>query len=59
LKFASVNDGTVADVVSMFQSSFQDIRDDFHVLVAVHPEALPRLNSVFIDNPQGTEAHVG
>jgi hypothetical protein len=27
--------------------------------MAVHSEALARLHSVVVDNPQGTEAHVG
>ena len=43
----------------MLQGPFQDVGDDLHVLMAVHPEALARLHSVFIDDPQRTEAHVG
>ena len=59
LELASVNDGAIAHAVSMFEGSFQDIGDDFHVSVAVHPETSARLHVVFIDDSQGPEAHVG
>ncbi len=42
----------------MFQGSFQDVGDDFHVPVAVQPEARAWLYPVFIDDPQGPKAHV-
>ena len=42
----------------MFQSTFQDVGDDLHVPVTVHPESLARLYSVLVDDPQRTETHV-
>jgi len=43
LQLAGPQDGAVAQAVAVLQRAFQDVGDDLHVPVPVHPEALAGL----------------
>src|SRR5262249_4722735 len=55
LQFAGPDDRAVAHAVFVFQRPVEDVGDDLHVPVAVHPEALTGLHAVVVDDPQGTK----
>ena len=57
LNFAGRNDCAVAHVVFVFDSAGNRIRQNFHVLVRMGSEALPRCDPIFIDHSQRTEVH--
>ena len=48
----------VAHTVFVFQAPLQDVGDDLHIAVGMHPEPLPWNNPVFINDPQSPKAHV-
>ena len=59
LQFARPDDRAVAHAVLVCERPVEDIGDDLHVPMAVHPEPLARLHPVVVDDPQRTKAHVG
>src|SRR5229473_766466 len=58
LQFAGPDGGTVAHAVLVLQAAIQDIRDNFHIAVTVHAEALAWLHAVFIHDPERAKAHL-
>src|SRR5262245_32709311 len=59
LQLPGPDDRAIAHAVSVFERSPEDISDDLHIPVAVHPETLTGLHSIIVDYPQGTKAHIG
>jgi hypothetical protein len=59
LELACTKYGAGPHAVSMLYGTFEDVGNDLHVAVAVHPESLAGLNPVFVDDPQRPEAHLG
>src|SRR5712691_4398613 len=57
LHFAGADDGSRSHVVAMFELSFEDISDDFHIAVAMCSKAAARLDAVLVDHAQCTETH--
>src|SRR6185437_8037272 len=53
LKLTGTQDGAVAETVPVLERSFQDVSDDLHVAVAMHPEARTGLHPVVVDDTQG------
>src|SRR5262245_62039055 len=43
----------------MFEASFEDIRDDFHVAMRVRTEAFPGSDAIVVDDTQGAKAQLG
>src|SRR5262245_8725949 len=44
--------------VFMRHGTFQDVGDDFHIAVRVCRESAARINSIFVNDSETTEAHV-
>ena len=59
LELAGAQHRAGAEAISVFQGTFQNVGDDLHVPVAVHPEALARLHPILVDDPQRTKTHLG
>ena len=59
LQFAGPDDRAVAHAVLVLERPVEDVGDDLHVPMAVHPEPLTGLHPVVVDDPQGAKAHVG
>ena len=57
LHLAGTNDGPVTKAIFVFERSFQDITNDFHVPMTVSRESCPRLNSILVDDAQSTVSH--
>jgi len=57
LHLAGANDGAGPHAVAMLELALEDISHDFHIAVAVRPEAASRLDPVLVDHPQRPEAH--
>src|SRR5437773_714141 len=58
LQLTRPQDGAIAETVPVFKRPAEDVSDDLHIPVAVHPEALTGLHPVVIDDPQRTESHL-
>src|SRR5262245_49866150 len=58
LKFTGTDNRTISQTVLVFERPVQDIGDNLHVPVAVHPKSLTGCNPVVVDNPQRTKPHV-
>src|SRR6266542_2022598 len=52
LQFAGAQDRAVAESVAMFECASKDERDDLHVAMPVHADALPRRPAILIDDAQ-------
>src|ERR1700757_4848180 len=59
LQFTGLDDRAVAHAVLVCERPVEDVGDDLHVPMAVHPEPLTGRNPVVVDDPQGAEARVG
>src|SRR5262245_61305218 len=57
LQLAGPQDGAVAHAISVFQRSLENIGNDLHVAVAMHPKALAWLHAIVVDHSEGAEAH--
>jgi hypothetical protein len=49
----------VSETVLVFESAFEDVGDDLHVPVSVGAKPLAGSDSVFVDDAEDAEAHVG
>src|SRR3989338_3979919 len=58
LDFAGHNHGAVSHAVLMRQRAFQNVGDDFHVLMRMGRKALPGRYPVFIDDAKGAETNM-
>src|SRR5258708_36418295 len=59
LGVAGADDGARAEAVLVFERAFEDVGDDFHVVVGVGAETLAGGDPIVIDNAEGAVAHVG
>src|SRR5258708_39621584 len=59
LGVAGADDGARAEAVLVFERAFEDVGDDFHVVVGVGAETLAGGDPILIDNAEGAEVHVG
>src|SRR5688572_6885524 len=58
LKLAGPKHLAIAETVPMLQSTLEHVRNDFHIAMRMHAEALARRDPVLVHHPQGPEAHV-
>ncbi len=58
LQFAGVQHRAIAEAVLVRQAAFQDVGENFHILVAMRSKTHARFHAIFVHHAQRAEAHV-